>query len=212
MRSLTVSLALLVVGAVAPATAAPVLYTDYAEFAAVTTSLVQDDFDSAPWAERDHPGPVTNLGTTWSAASTLCSTAFGPRSGSLALSDVDPFTNDVPDVITATLPFGTTAAGLWVRGAASWLQAEVAALAADDAVLASFSGWLPNYYVFLGFAGDTPIHRLRVRALSTGNDDFIVDDFVRSAASVPEPGTVALLLSGLACAAVRRARGRCRVS
>lgn len=198
MRSLTVSLALLVVGAVAPANAAPVLYTDYAEFAAATTSLATDDFDAAPWAEGDHAGPVTNLGTTWSAASTLRSTTFAPRSGSLALSDVDPFTNDVPDVLTATLPFGTTAAGLWVRGAASWLQAEVAALAADDAVLASFSGWLPNFYVFVGFAGDTPIHRLRVRALSTGNDDFIVDDFVRgsSVPTVPEPATLVLALSG----------------
>lgn len=209
MRRFAASLALVAATAAAPATAAPVLYTDHADFIAATTALTVDHFDSAPWAEGNYAGAVTSLDTTWSAASMLRATTFGPRSGSLALSDVDA-NPDVPDVLTATLPAGTTAAGLWARSGVSWLQAEVAALAADDTVLASFSGWLPDSYVFLGFAGDTPIHRLRVRALSTGNDDFIVDDFVRGTgrgdSTVPEPATTVLLACAASVLGVRRLR------
>lgn len=210
MRTTAVTFALALMIGAAPCAAAPMIVTDYDAFLAATTARIEDHFDVAPWAEGDHAGPMTSLGTTWSAASTLRSTAFMPRSGGLALSDVDAAVNDVPDVLTATLPGGTTAAGLWVRGGAAWLQAEFAALAADGTVLASVSGWVPTSYVFFGVVSDSAVHQVRVRALETRNDDFIVDDFVRGAAAVPEPGALALALAGLAGATVRRTRARRR--
>lgn len=206
MRLLAASFAVLAACSPAPAAAAPLFYSDHDAFLAATTNRVEDHFDAAPWFETNHPGPVANLATTWSAASTLRSTSVFARSGTLALSDLDANTNDVPDVLTATLPAGTTAAGLWARSGQSWVQAEFSALAADDSVILSVSGWITDQYGFFGITHDAPIHRIRIGALRLSNDDFMVDDFVRGASvpTVPEPATLLLTLPGVGALLVRR--------
>lgn len=194
----------------ATAQAVPTTYTDPDAFALAVASLTIEDFESPPWiADTNYGAPVTSLGINWSAANTLRATTFMPHSGRVALSDLDG-SPDQLDALTAQLPAGVTALGLWLRSTQNLVNVEFSLYSDVGGPLMNFTQTFFDTWTFIGFTSDTPLGRLQLRATRDGGvyvDDFIVDDVAfgaRTAPSVPEPASTALIAAALAPLLVRR--------
>lgn len=213
MKRLLLRCALLACSTFAPAAhAAPTNYTDPDQFTLATSARTTEDFDSAPWiADTNYGAPVTSLGVTWSAANTLRATTFMPHSGRVALSDVDG-SPDLLDALTAQLPAGVTALGLWLRSTQNLVNVEFSLRSDVGDSLLDFTQTFFDTWTFVGFTSETPLGQLRLRATRDGSpyvDDFLIDDMsfgARAAQSVPEPGSAALIAAALAPLLVRRRR------
>lgn len=211
MKRMFLRCALVACGTVAAAAqAAPTVYTDADAFALAAPALTTEDFESAPWiADTNYGAPMTSLGVTWSAANTLRATTFMPHSGRVALSDLDG-SPDLLDALTAQLPAGVTALGLWLRSTQNLVNVEFSLYSDIGDPLMNFTQTFFDTWSFIGFSSDTPLGQLRLRATSNGSpyvDDFIVDDVAfgaRAVQSVPEPGSFALIAAALVPLLVRR--------
>lgn len=213
MKRMFLRCALIACSAVAAtAHAAPTVYVDPDAFALEAVALTTEDFESPPWiADSNYGVPVTSLGVTWSAPNTLRATTFMLHSGAVALSDVDG-SPDLLDALTAQLPAGITALGLWLRSTQNLVNVEFSLFGTAGDPLLDFTQTYLDTWTFVGFTTDAPLGQLRMRATRDGSpyvDDFLIDDVsfgARSAQSAPEPGSAALIAAALALLLSRRRR------
>lgn len=207
---------LLLVGAITgkPGSAITVFYTDYSAFQNATANLTVETFDEAPWANATLPSPLSNLGVTWTAGNNLFGSTYTAYSGALALSDLDG-NPDVNDLLLASLPAGTKAAGAFTYRLASFYSIRMSAFDVNGDLIGTVEQ-TDTAWSFLGVSSDEGLGSVRFEAfhIVPGGDDFLLDNFafsselaVTQSDEVPEPSSG--LPAGIALAAIRIAR-RCR--
>jgi hypothetical protein len=219
-RKVTLGLAALtMIASAASASAAVVTYTDFSAFQSAAGSLTTDSFDTAPWAPVGTKAQgLSNLGVSWTAGNSLFTTN-GSRSGSFAITSLDPgVVGDEWDTLTAVLPTHVTAVGGWITSFGQVHTTELLAFDALDNLLGSVSlGTTGNgVFRFMGLTTDTDIAKVLFRSTNVTNpigDDFNLDDFSFGAgvASIPVPEPAAMTLFGagaLAALMGRRRKGR----
>jgi uncharacterized protein YjiS (DUF1127 family) len=203
------ALAALTTIASASASAAVATYTDFDAFQSAATGLITDSFDAAPWIPVGVKAQgFSNLGVTWTAGNSLYTTN-NSRSGSFAITSLDPGTvGDEFDWLTAVLPANVTAVGGWITSFGQAHLTELMAFDAFDNVLGSVSvGTTGNgNFAFIGLTTDIEVARVLFRSTNVTNpigDDFNLDDFTFGTTSVspgpiavPEPAAMALFGTG----------------
>lgn len=197
------------------ASAAAVLYTNAADFAAATAGLTFDDFETSTFT--GFPAPITFTGGSIACTGvSFCSFFFGNQlGGGLALSGVKAPYFATPDTLTFSFTTPITAFGIFVGGSGDVGTQNLSVTLTDGTTFVPYPNYsngsetFQNNTLFVGITSDTPFSTVAFTGAPISDGVFFDNlSYGVNAAQVPLPSTLLLLGAGFAALAAARRRGR----